>query len=127
MTAAVYDSVLTRVHSALHCNLCANMLVNLGAARSASWALGRALYGDAPDLPPLTAPAARVVCSENYSTKASANIQVHGGIGFTWDHGAHLHLKRSRGSAVPFGTPKHNRVQLAALLPALAHEKGSTP
>ena len=52
-------------------------------------------------------------------------IQVHGGIAFTWEHPAHLHLKRSRGSAVLLGSALDNRELLTGLVPVLTTTKGS--
>lgn len=105
-------------------HLCANMLVNAEAAKSAAWALGRALDDQSLALD-VTVASARIVGSETYSANASTNVQIHGGIGFTWEHGAHLHLKRSRGTSVLFGTPKDNRARMAQLVPVLAPEKGT--
>jgi acyl-CoA dehydrogenase len=94
---------------------CADMLVSVETARSASWALNRAL--DARAETDLIASIARVVCSTSYCDVASGSIQVHGGVGYTWEHPAHLHLKRSRGSAVLLGTPEDHRRALADLVP----------
>jgi alkylation response protein AidB-like acyl-CoA dehydrogenase len=43
-------------------------------------------------------------------------VQLHGGIGFTWEHPAHLYLKRAKASSVMFGTPGAHRAALAALV-----------
>jgi 3-oxochol-4-en-24-oyl-CoA dehydrogenase len=59
---------------------------------------------------------ARSVCSEAYLQAAAANIQVHGGIGFTWEHPAHLYLKRAKSSELLFGSPKWHRSRIADLL-----------
>ena len=99
-------------------HLCADMLVAVESARAAAWGQLRSVEDDADDLP-LVAALARVVCSERYQWCATTNVQVHGGIGFTWEHPAHLHVKRSRGSAVLLGTPLDNRELLADLVPAL--------
>jgi 3-oxochol-4-en-24-oyl-CoA dehydrogenase len=59
---------------------------------------------------------ARAVASEAYLRVAQDNLQVHGGIGFTWDHPAHLYLKRAKSSQVLLGSPKWHRSRLADLL-----------
>src|SRR5690606_20624724 len=69
---------------------CADMLVRLESARSAAWAATRAVEHSSPELP-VVAAIARKVCGEAYAAVASDNVQVHGGIGFTWEHPAHLH------------------------------------
>jgi alkylation response protein AidB-like acyl-CoA dehydrogenase len=52
-------------------------------------------------------------CSTAYFTVAAENIQVHGGIGFTWEHHAHLYFRRAKASEVMFGTPVEHRAVLA--------------
>ncbi|MCW2829415.1 MAG: Acyl-CoA dehydrogenase, partial [Aeromicrobium sp.] len=99
---------------------CADMLVSLETARSAAWALVRAIDAEAdPDELELIASIARTVCSESFEACASGSVQVHGGIGFTWEHPAHLYVKRSRGSSVLLGTPREHRSALVHLVPAL--------
>ncbi len=59
---------------------------------------------------------AKVYCSQAYSKIAGDLIQVHGGIGFTWEHPAHLYFKRAKTCEAMFGTPAYHRDQLAAQL-----------
>jgi len=59
---------------------------------------------------------AKSYCSEAYFLCASENIQIHGGIGFTWDHDAHLYFKRAKSSELIFGDPAYHRRALARLL-----------
>ncbi|MCW2784704.1 MAG: Acyl-CoA dehydrogenase [Marmoricola sp.] len=101
---------------------CADMLVAVESARSAVWAAARALDDEATEAAEasLLVLIASSVCSEAYLRCASDNVQVHGGIGFTWEHPAQLHVKRSRGSAVLLGTPAEHRAQLVDLVPILA-------
>jgi alkylation response protein AidB-like acyl-CoA dehydrogenase len=81
---------------------CADMAVAVEAARSASsWAA--AVAADAPQDLPLAAATAALACSEAYSFVAAETIQVHGGIGFTWEHPAHLHFRRAATDAMLFG------------------------
>ena len=76
-------------------HMCADMMVQAESARSAAWYAGWAAAHDEAGLPQAAA-AARAYCCDAYLHNAGQNIQVHGGIGFTWEHDAHLHLKRAR-------------------------------
>ena len=91
---------------------CADMFVQVELARSAAYyAAACAAEGDA-DLP-VAAAMAKSYCSEAYYFAAAENIQVHGGIGFTWEHPAHLYLKRAKSSELLLGDPRHHRKILA--------------
>ncbi len=103
----------------------AELLVAIEECRSATWATARALDSEAADAT-LVAYATAAVCAAAYVRAASGNVQVHGGIGYTWEHPAHLHVKRSRGSAALLGTPAEHRSRLAQLLPLLARTPGAT-
>ncbi|HEY6786199.1 MAG TPA: acyl-CoA dehydrogenase family protein [Trebonia sp.] len=59
---------------------------------------------------------AKSACSEVAVTAAQECVQMHGGIGFTWEHPAHLYLKRAKAASVAFGTPGAHRAALAALV-----------
>ena len=59
---------------------------------------------------------AKSFCSEAYEKAAGDTIQIHGGIGFTWEHDAHLYLKRAKSSALLFGDPRYHRAVLASRL-----------
>ena len=96
-------------------HLCADMLTEAEAARSAAYYGLWALASDSEDVP-LAASLAKVYCSAAYSKIAGDAIQVHGGIGFTWEHPAHLYFKRAKSSEVMFGTPAYHRDVLAARL-----------
>jgi alkylation response protein AidB-like acyl-CoA dehydrogenase len=96
-------------------HLCADMLTEVEAARSAAYYGLWALADDSEDLA-LAASVAKAFCSAAYSKVAGDAIQVHGGIGFTWEHPAHLYFKRAKSSEVMFGTPGYHRDLLAALL-----------
>ena len=83
---------------------CADMLVDLEWARSASQAALQAL--DSRDTESSwRASMAKAVCSESLRNAAQANVQIHGGIGFTWEDSAHLYLRRARTDEVLFGGP----------------------
>lgn len=87
---------------------CADMAVRVEAARSAAlWAAAAA--ADAPDELPVAAATAALVCGEAYTWVAGETVQVHGGIGFTWEHPAHLHVRRAATGAALFGTAAASR------------------
>ena len=56
---------------------------------------------------------AKAYCSEAYFHTTAENIQIHGGIGFTWEHPAHLYFKRAKSSELLFGDPTYHRELLA--------------
>jgi alkylation response protein AidB-like acyl-CoA dehydrogenase len=85
---------------------CADMLVKVELAQAAATEAARAAAGE-PDAPPLpvAAAVAHAVCSESLMFVAAENIQVHGGIGFTWEHPAHLYFRRAKATQLMFGGP----------------------
>lgn len=91
---------------------CADMLVDVESAKSAvyyaAWAVD-----NAPDELSTVAYLVKGFCSEAYFRAAAENIQIHGGIGFTWEHDAHLYFKRAKSSEVLFGSPSYYREKLA--------------
>jgi alkylation response protein AidB-like acyl-CoA dehydrogenase len=62
---------------------------------------------------PSVASLAKAYCSEAYFHATAENIQIHGGIGFTWEHPAHLYFKRAKSSELLFGDPTYHRELLA--------------
>lgn len=93
-------------------HLCAEMLLDLESARSAAfYAAAAAARGDGAL--PSAAAVAKSCCSEAFVRIATDALHVHGGLGFTWDHDAHLYFKRARSSALLFGDPRHHRELLA--------------
>ena len=91
---------------------CADMLVEVEAARSAALYAGRALLEGGREAR-IAAALAKARCSDAYLSVAAETIQVHGGIGFSWDHDAHLYFKRAKTDEMLFGTPTHWRAILA--------------
>ena len=91
----------------------ADMYVTVEAMRSLSAAAVAAVVSAAPDADELAA-AAHVYCSEGYSQVAGQAIQLHGGIGITWEHDIGLFFKRARADALLFGAP-HSAVDLLEL------------
>lgn len=92
---------------------CADMLVEVELARSAAYHALFTAAGASEDDLLAAAHMARSYCSEAYFHVAAETIQVHGGMGFTWEHPAHLYFKRARSSAVLFGDPVQHRERLA--------------
>ncbi|HYD48613.1 MAG TPA: acyl-CoA dehydrogenase family protein [Terriglobales bacterium] len=92
---------------------CADMLVEVEFAKSAAYhAAFRAAEGDQAELSTAAA-IAKSYCSEAFFHAAADTIQIHGGMGFTWEHPAHLYFKRAKSSSVLFGDPLHHRERLA--------------
>jgi alkylation response protein AidB-like acyl-CoA dehydrogenase len=91
---------------------CAQMLLECENSRSAT--LYAAWTADAePESLPLAASMAKAYASDAGMRVADAAIQVHGGIGFTWEHDLHFFLKRATADAAMFGEPKWHREQVA--------------
>lgn len=91
---------------------CAEMLVQVESARSAAYYAAWAASADDDELR-VVAPLAKSYCSDAFFFCASENIQIHGGIGFTWEHDAHLYFKRAKTSQLLFGDPAYHRDILA--------------
>jgi alkylation response protein AidB-like acyl-CoA dehydrogenase len=91
---------------------CADMLVLVEGARSA--AVHAAESADRNDLP-IAASVAKMACSEAFLQVALDNMRIHGGIGFTWEHDAHLYVRRAKATELMFGSPDHHAQRLAAL------------
>jgi alkylation response protein AidB-like acyl-CoA dehydrogenase len=93
----------------------ANLLVDVEHARSAAYHAIWALT-DGSDDPALAASIAQAVCSSAFTHVATDTIQVHGGIGFTWEHQAHLYYKRATTDAVLLGSAEQHRDRVAAMV-----------
>lgn len=91
---------------------CADILVELELARSASLAAVQSVDDEHPEAP-WRVSMAKTVCSEALRSASHANLQIHGGIGFTWEHAAGLYLKRARTDEVLFGRPGEHWDQFA--------------
>ena len=93
----------------------ADMMVQVEAARSASWYAACVADEQHAELAEAAAIAKSYCCDAFYDCAANA-IQLHGGIGFTWEHEAHLYFKRARASATLLGSPAWQREQLVRVL-----------
>jgi alkylation response protein AidB-like acyl-CoA dehydrogenase len=95
-------------------HLLADVLLEVESAKAASdyaaWAAA-----SAPTELAMVASLAKAFCSDTYLQAASVNLQVHGGMGFTWEADAHLHLKRAITTKQLLGSPELHRERLAAL------------
>ncbi|BCO39223.1 acyl-CoA dehydrogenase [Mycobacterium paraintracellulare] len=94
---------------------CADMLVQVESAKAAAAAAALAAADDADELPVLAA-VAGAYCSDAFCDVAMENIQIHGGIGFTWEHDAHLYFRRAWSSRVLVSAPSEHRRRLSALI-----------
>jgi alkylation response protein AidB-like acyl-CoA dehydrogenase len=83
---------------------CADMLVRVELAEAAAREAARLADEAAPEFG-VAAATAHICCSQAYLFAATENIQVHGGIGFTWEHPAHLYFRRAKSSELLFGGP----------------------
>lgn len=87
---------------------CADLLLEVELAKSAAYYAASAAAEDDDDLPAL-ASIAKSSAAEAYMRAAADCIQIHGGIGFTWDHDTHLWFKRAKSSEVFLGDPAYHR------------------
>jgi alkylation response protein AidB-like acyl-CoA dehydrogenase len=94
---------------------CANMLVEVESSKSATYYAAWAVANDVPE-GPLAAAMAKAYCSDAYRHTAGEGIQIHGGIGFTWEHDMHIFFKRAKSSEVTFGDATWNRELVAQLI-----------
>jgi alkylation response protein AidB-like acyl-CoA dehydrogenase len=103
----------------------ADLWVGVTQARAAARYAAACLAGGDPDTPVAIA-LAKAACSDIAVHAAQECLQLHGGIGFTWEHPTHLYLKRAKSSALGFGTADRHRASLARLadLPPSPGEAG---
>jgi alkylation response protein AidB-like acyl-CoA dehydrogenase len=94
---------------------CADMLVAVESAKSLVYHAAWALDNDVPEAP-LAAAMAKAYASDAARSVAGGGLQVHGGIGFTWEHDIHLYLKRAKWGEATLGNASHHRERVAQLL-----------
>ncbi|MBO4210174.1 acyl-CoA dehydrogenase family protein [Micromonospora echinofusca] len=99
----------------------ADLWVQVTEARAVARYAADCLATGDPDTP-LAGSLAQAYCGTVAVTAAEVCVQLHGGIGFTWEHPAHLYLKRAKSAAIAFGSADRHRTLLAGLvdLPAPA-------
>jgi alkylation response protein AidB-like acyl-CoA dehydrogenase len=93
----------------------ADLWVSVTQARAASRYAAACLASGSPDAKVAVA-LAKAYCSEVVVHAAQECVQLHGGIGFTWEHQAHLYLKRAKADSIAFGTADAHRAALASLV-----------
>jgi alkylation response protein AidB-like acyl-CoA dehydrogenase len=91
---------------------CADLLLEVESLRSAVSYAAAAVAADSTEVPVLAA-LLKAYGSEVFTHVAGENIQIHGGIGFTWEHDAHLYLKRAKASELFLGDGSYHRERLA--------------
>jgi alkylation response protein AidB-like acyl-CoA dehydrogenase len=91
---------------------CADMLTMIESARSAAF-YGSALAAQGETDLGEAASSAKAFCSDTFFHCAAENIQIHGGIGFTWEHPAHMYFKRAKSVEVLLGDPSYHRERVA--------------
>ena len=93
----------------------ADWWVAVTQARAASRYAAACLAEHDPDTPVAVA-LAKAACSDTAVLAGQEMVQLHGGIGFTWEHPAHLYLKRAKSSSIALGTSDRHRASLAAFV-----------
>lgn len=94
---------------------CAEMLVDVEMARSAVYYAAWAASHEPAELR-LASSVAKAYCSDAYNRIAASGIQVHGGIGFTWEHDMHLYFKRAKTNEALLGDPTYHREIVTAIV-----------
>jgi len=94
---------------------CANMLIRVEGIRSAAYYAAWSLDAGEPDAP-TTACLAKAFCGEAAAAVSADGIQIHGGLGFTWEQDLHLYYKHARALEVAWGDPTECREQAARAL-----------
>jgi alkylation response protein AidB-like acyl-CoA dehydrogenase len=93
----------------------ADVWIQVTQARAAARYAAACLAAGDPDTPVAIA-LAKAACGDAAVHAAQECVQMHGGIGFTWEHPAHLLLKRAKSGSMAFGTPDRHRAALARLV-----------
>ncbi|MEE9279899.1 MAG: acyl-CoA dehydrogenase family protein [Myxococcota bacterium] len=91
---------------------CADMLLEIELAKSSAYYAAQAAAEEDEELPAVAA-LAKASGSDAYLHAAAESIQIHGGVGFTWENDAHLYFKRAKSSEVFLGDPQYHRELLA--------------
>ncbi len=90
---------------------CADMLLDVELAKSTAYYAAAAAAEQASDLPAV-ASLSKAYAADTYMKSAAECLQIHGGIGFTWENDTHLYFKRAKSSEVFLGDPNYHRDQL---------------
>lgn len=100
---------------------CANMLLMTESTRSAVYYAAWQMGND-PEQAPLAISIAKAYASDGYREVGNLAVQVHGGIGFTWDENVHFYYKRAKASELMFGDATYHRERIASLVIDRANE-----
>jgi alkylation response protein AidB-like acyl-CoA dehydrogenase len=93
---------------------CADMYLETESSRSAAYYAAWALEENAPDAPAAVS-IAKIYASDASRTVGNRGIQIHGGMGFTWENDLHLYYRRAKASETTFGDATFHRERLARL------------
>ena len=93
-------------------HICAEIFLAVESAKAAARRAAQEVAADGDEIAVLTS-IAKAWCSDTYVSAAAGSLQIHGGVGFTWEHSAHLHLKRAKTDELLFGDARHHRARLA--------------
>jgi alkylation response protein AidB-like acyl-CoA dehydrogenase len=93
-------------------HMCADMMVHVETARSAAYYAACMVAEESPDRA-RAASMAKAWCSDAFFACASDSLQIHGGVGFTWEYDVHLYFKRAKSSEVFLGDPSFHRERVA--------------
>jgi alkylation response protein AidB-like acyl-CoA dehydrogenase len=96
-------------------HMCADMLVYTESSRSAAYYAAWAIQEGVPEAS-LAVSVAKAYASDAYREVGNRAIQVHGGMGFTWENDAHLFYRRAKASEVAFGDATYHRERIAKLV-----------
>ncbi len=102
------------VHQAIK-HKCADMLIEVESARSITYWAAWSATEDLADAR-LAAAMAKAYTSDSYRHCSAENIQIHGGVGFTWEYDCHLYFKRAKALEVTYGDASYHRERVAVLL-----------
>ena len=91
------------------------MMIELESARSAAY-YAACVAAEASEELPVVASLAKAYCSDAYFQCAAECLQIHGGVGFTWEYDVQLYFKRARSSEVLLGSPDSHRERVARLI-----------
>ena len=94
---------------------CADMLIQVESSKSISYYAAWAVAENTPEAE-LAASMAKAYTSDAYRATSAENIQIHGGVGFTWEYDCHLYFKRAKAIEVTYGDPAEHRERVAQLL-----------
>ena len=107
-------------------HLCADMLVYTESSRSAAYFAAWAIQEAVPEAR-LAVSVAKAYASDAYREVGNRAIQVHGGMGFTWENDAHLFYRRAKASELAFGDPTYHRERIARLVIDAGHVQEDEP